>query len=110
MKYIWYLTSGKEQLFNVLEDHKEQHDLSGLPQYREELAAWRARLVKELEGREEGFVEDGALVPGRPVAFGSRRALALAEQRAKEGFPQPYLGRRAPDKYEKLDYEEHLMK
>ncbi len=110
MKYIWYLTSGKEQLFNVIEDHKEQHDLAGLPEYREELAAWRARLVRELEGREEGFVEDGALVPGRSVAFGSRRALALAEQRAKEGFPQPYLGRRAPDKYEKLDYEEHLMK
>ena len=34
----------------------------------DELALWRARLAEELAGREEGYVQDGRLVVGRPVA------------------------------------------
>ena len=29
---------------------------------------WRTRLVQELSDREEGYVRDGALIVGRPVA------------------------------------------
>ena len=41
MKYIWYVTSGREQLFNVKDDPGEKNDLSNLPQFRDELNRWR---------------------------------------------------------------------
>jgi len=109
MKYIWYVTSGKEQLFNVEEDFREQHDLSGQEAYREELAMWRARLVRILEGREEGFVKDGQLVAGRTPQRASSKAQQIAAQRAAEGFPLAYSPKQSTP-YDKLEYNEHLMK
>jgi len=63
-KYVWYSQSGRELLFNLANDPTELHDLSGESAAR--VAVWRERLIEELAGREEGFVQDGALVAGRP--------------------------------------------
>ncbi len=65
-KYIWWVADGREQLFNLADDPQELHDLAGDGASAERLAHWRGRLVRELEGRPEGFVEGGRLVPGRP--------------------------------------------
>lgn len=65
MKYCWFSQTGAEQLFDLTVDPLECHDLSD--ERPEELLIWRARLVQELDGREEGYVEAGQLVVGRPA-------------------------------------------
>lgn len=62
VKYIWYPGLGKEQLFDLENDPHELHDCSGDLDCQEMLALWRQRLVKELEGRGEGFVSNDRLV------------------------------------------------
>lgn len=61
-KYIWYPALGKEQLFHLPSDPGERHNLAGQEQYRAETNLWRAHLIRELEGRPEGFVREGCLV------------------------------------------------
>ena len=63
-KYVWYSQTGREQFFDLEADPQECHDLAVT--CPDELAAWRARLVEELAGREEGYVQEGRLVVGRP--------------------------------------------
>lgn len=70
-KYIWHSGSGVEQLFRLSHDPQERTDLLrggeiGAEDQRS-LEACRALLISTLEGREEGFVSDEALRPGRPV-------------------------------------------
>lgn len=61
-KYIWYSLSGTEQLFDLVQDPQELHDIAASsPQ---DLARWRKILAAELEGREEEFVKNGQLVAG----------------------------------------------
>jgi arylsulfatase A-like enzyme len=62
-KYIWWSGTGREQLFDLANDPRELNDCGQSP----EVEIWRSRLVAELAQREEGFVQDGALVPGRTV-------------------------------------------
>lgn len=64
-KYIWYSQSGREQLFNLLVDPLEMIDLSANDAYEQRMTYWRSLLVKELDGREEGYVDKGCLVLGR---------------------------------------------
>ena len=45
----------------------KEHDAIADPVYADRVAELRAALVAELAGREEGFVCDGRLVPGRPL-------------------------------------------
>jgi arylsulfatase len=66
IKYVWFVDDGKEQLFDLDRDPRELHDCIGDASYRETAALWRGRLVRELQGRPEGFVADGKLVAGRP--------------------------------------------
>ncbi|GAB4464324.1 MAG: arylsulfatase [Armatimonadaceae bacterium] len=66
-KYIWWSGTGREQLFQLENDPEERTDLARQPEYAERLTAWRSWLVETLEGREEGFVNEGKLVTGRPV-------------------------------------------
>ena len=66
-KYVWFSGDGHEQLFDLVADPQELHDLAGAPEHAAELARHRALLVEALTGREEGFVDGGELVPGRPV-------------------------------------------
>ena len=61
-KYVWFPGLAKEQLFDLAADPHEQHDLSRDPVHADALAVWRSRLVRELDGRPEGFVQAGALV------------------------------------------------
>jgi len=64
-KYIWRPTDGREQLFDLKLDPREEHDLAADPSARRLVAEWRLRLIRRLRPRPEGFVEDGRLVPGR---------------------------------------------
>ncbi|MCA9987980.1 MAG: sulfatase-like hydrolase/transferase, partial [Anaerolineales bacterium] len=66
MKYCWYSQTGAEQLFDLAADPTECHDLAG--DRPDEIALWRHRLIGELAEREEGYVQKGQLVTGRPVS------------------------------------------
>jgi len=65
-KYIWRPADGREHLFDLEADPREERDLSDEAAHRATLETWRARLVKRLAGRPEGFSVDGSLIPGRP--------------------------------------------
>ncbi|MGI8415832.1 MAG: arylsulfatase [Nakamurella sp.] len=66
-KYLWNSGDGRELLFDLVADPQETHDLSTDPAQAAELTRWRDRLIGELTGREEGFVQDDRLVAGRPT-------------------------------------------
>jgi len=66
-KYVWFSGTGHEQLFDLAADPTELCDLAARPEALGRLSRWREVLVTELLGREEGFVDAGRLVPGRPV-------------------------------------------
>jgi arylsulfatase A-like enzyme len=72
VKYAWYSQTGREQLFDLAADPYERADLA--PGRPGELAAWRARLARELDGREEGYAQDGQLAVGRPARATLREA------------------------------------
>jgi arylsulfatase A-like enzyme len=63
--YVWFSQTGNEQLFDLTTDPRNEWNLAARQPARVEF--WRACLVRELEGREEGFVRDGSLVVGREV-------------------------------------------
>ena len=65
-KFIWLTGDGREQFFDLENDPNEMRNLIDDTDWQPRINEWRARLVSELTGREEGFVQDGALVPGRP--------------------------------------------
>ena len=68
---MWFSGWGIEQLFNLDEDPEELVDLCKLSadarssEVSDALLRGRNYLISELEGREEGYVADGRLVPGR---------------------------------------------
>jgi arylsulfatase A-like enzyme len=64
-KYIWFSESGEEQFFDLSADPQEKVNLAANPAYASKLADWRGKVVRELDGREEGYVKDGRLVAGR---------------------------------------------
>ena len=64
---MWYSSWGTEQLFDLADDPHELHNLASDPHYESALKKARGYLIAELEGREEGFVDEGDLVTGRPV-------------------------------------------
>jgi arylsulfatase A-like enzyme len=64
-KYIWLSGDGHEQLFDLDHDPTESHDIARSAPGR--VALLREQLVHELTDREEGFVNEGRLVSGRPV-------------------------------------------
>ena len=68
-KYIWYPGTGNQHYFDLENDPDEMEELSANPAHQADIGDWRARLVAELDGRPEGFVEDGRLrVIGGPAA------------------------------------------
>jgi arylsulfatase len=81
-KYIWFSGDGHEQLFDVEADPHELTDLAAAPSAdpsaAQELARHRDLLVDALAGREEGFVRDGRLVPGRTPQTEAGRVRAFA--------------------------------
>jgi arylsulfatase A-like enzyme len=65
-KFIWHPgagTAGEDLFFDLEKDPREMENLAGAPERREEIAVWRKRLIEKLEGRPEGFVREGKLVP-----------------------------------------------
>ena len=97
MKYIWYITSGKEQLFDVSIDYAEKHDLSKEPQYSNEMDKWRKRLIKVLKDRPEGFSDGDKLIPGREPVKTNDAMANLAKQRQQEGFSLAFSRKPSPE-------------
>ena len=67
LKYVWFSGDGYEQLFNLRNDPQERHNLAPQLAHQPDLVRLRQALIAELTGREEGYVQDGHLVSGRPV-------------------------------------------
>ena len=87
-KYIWRPADGTEHLFDLAGDPREEHDLAKVGAQAELLAQWRARMVKQLTGRPEGFVDGGKLVPGRQYValqedLGSARKVGKGKKQRK---------------------------
>lgn len=62
-KYIWFVHTGREQLFDLVSDPSELHDLAADPQFAAELETWRGRMIGHLGVRGGEWVRDGKLVP-----------------------------------------------
>jgi arylsulfatase A-like enzyme len=81
VKYIWRPTDGAEQLFDLEKDPREEHDLSKDASHSAALEAWRARLVKRLADRPEGFSQGGRLISGRPYPALNKGTLPTAGEK-----------------------------
>ena len=68
-KYIWYVITGEEQLFDLTRDRGECHDLAKAPAQADRLGVWRDRLVKLLHERGDGF-SDGQKLIQRNAHYG----------------------------------------
>lgn len=64
-KYIWFSQTGKEQYFDLIADQDETHNLIAEGD-QARIAYLRSLLIEQLEGRQEGYVENGRLVVGKP--------------------------------------------
>lgn len=62
-KYLYHAMHGEEQLFHLKTDPNELNDLSGAPEYTEQLRHWRGLLVQHLQERGDKWVRNGKLVP-----------------------------------------------
>jgi arylsulfatase len=77
-KYIWRPLDGVEHLFDLTKDPHEEHDLAKVAGEQALLEQWRARMIKELAGRPEGFTDGTKLIPGRPYPALQARPKATA--------------------------------
>ena len=67
-KYIWYSETGAEEYFHLALDPREQHNAINDPQYQERIDWLRNALIRELDGREEGYSDGVSLRCGyKPV-------------------------------------------
>jgi arylsulfatase A-like enzyme len=68
-KYVWNPVTGREQLFDLADDPREERDLADDPDHAATLERFRRRLVDRLADRTEGFVADGDLQTVSPDAW-----------------------------------------
>ena len=61
-KYIWYSQTGRELYFDREKDPHETHDAIADREY----VHLRQCLIRELEGREEGYSDGTQLMVGKP--------------------------------------------
>lgn len=61
-KYIRFLRTGRERLFDLQADPAELHDLAADPRAAAQLERWRGRMVDHLAVRGEEWVRDGQLL------------------------------------------------
>ena len=74
-KYVWYSCDGRELYFDLAKDPCETHNAICDAEYAERIAYLRQALIDALAWREEGYVENGVLVAGRPCRPVLTRAL-----------------------------------
>jgi hypothetical protein len=60
-KYVYYPGTGRDELFDLEEDPLELKNLVAEESFADIRLEWRRRLVAELDGRPEGFVQEGKL-------------------------------------------------
>ena len=63
-KFAWFSQTGCEQYFDLTKDPKETHNAIDDAENADRVAYLRDILIKELTGREEGYVESGVLKVG----------------------------------------------
>lgn len=61
LKYIWFLRTGEEQLFDLVKDPQETTDRSADKNYRKQLDELRRAMADHLSERGEEWVKDGKL-------------------------------------------------
>lgn len=67
-KYIWYSQTGKELYFRLQSDKNELHNKMGDESVKERAHMLKELLIRELEGREEGYSDGTKLIAGqKPV-------------------------------------------
>ncbi len=67
-KFLWFSQRGEEQYFDLENDPKELTNLIDSEEYKERIDYLRKILIKELEGREEGYTDGNRLLKGHPVS------------------------------------------
>lgn len=69
-KYIWFTDTNKEQLFDLLNDPYECHDLGADETSKAELEVWRGRMIDYLATRPQDGLSDGEkLIAGLVPAY-----------------------------------------
>ena len=67
-KFIRYPGTGLEQAFDLSADPQEMVDIAGDPAAQDRIEHLRRIMIRELEGRPEGFVRNGELaITGGPA-------------------------------------------
>ena len=69
-KYIWYSQTGKELYFALQSDRKELHNRIQDDDVKDRVEELRTLLIKELNGREEGYTDGCRLISGRKPLSG----------------------------------------
>ena len=64
-KYIWYSQTGRELYFDLEADPHESHDAIADAEYADRVAYLRSCLIRELDGREEGYSDGSRLIVGQ---------------------------------------------
>lgn len=64
-KYIWYSQTGEEQYFDLVKDPNELNNLAAKEEFADRIQYLRNKLIKELDGREEGYTDGKDLIVGR---------------------------------------------
>lgn len=66
-KYIWFSQNGIEQYFRLDTDPTESHNAINDAEHADRIKYLRNILIKELEGREEGYTDGTSLITQRPA-------------------------------------------
>ena len=67
-KFLLFSQRDEEQYFDLEKDPKELTNLINSEEYKERIDYLRKILIKELEGREEGYTDGNRLLKGHPVS------------------------------------------
>jgi arylsulfatase A-like enzyme len=74
-KYVWYSQTGRELYFDLEADPHETHNAIGDPENADRIAYLRSCLIRELDGREEGYSDGTQLFVGKPPLTVLRNSL-----------------------------------
>lgn len=83
-KYIWFPYLGTQQLFDLRNDPGELHDLADDPRHADRLAAWRGRLIEQLERRKAEAPDYPLVERGEPATL-PRDAVYLSPHYGRYG-------------------------